>query len=61
MKKVSQKRGSHWVLHSIVSFRDNWFTTLLYVTALPAHIQSCYNVSFLGQESLKTIVSKATE
>ena len=35
------------------SFRNNGLITLLYVTALPVHIQRCYKVSFLEQGSLK--------
>ena len=34
-------------------FRNNGLIMLLYMTALPVHIQRCYNVSFLGQGSLK--------
>ena len=39
----------------------NELTTLLYVTALPVHMQRCYNVSFFGQGSLKNCsISKTT-
>ena len=37
--------------YPVVSFQNNGLTTLLYVTALPFHIQRCYNVSFFRQES----------
>ena len=34
---------------------------LLYVTALLAHMQYCYNVSFLRHEPLKTIGIQSNE
>ena len=40
--------------------RNSELTALLYVTAFLVHIQCRYNVAVLGQESLKTIVSKTT-
>ena len=46
---------SHKLRYRVVSFRNNGLTTLLYVTALPVHIERCYNVSLLGQESVPTL------
>ena len=43
-------------VYPVFSFQSNGFTTLLAVTALPVHIQRSYKVSFLGQESLKSLL-----